>query len=91
MPRGARGTPTPRLPALWDMGGPVLMALGSGKQLPPGYAGGKTVVLDLWGRPAQTVGYILEEVKSVLQRRGEKCVASPRLVCLLCGLRFKVA
>ena len=34
----------PSLLPLWDMGCTVFMALGFGRQLPPGIAGGKTVV-----------------------------------------------
>jgi hypothetical protein len=38
--------------ALWDMGGPVFMALGLGQQSPPaGLAGGNTVVSVRGGRP----------------------------------------
>ena len=40
------------------MGSTVLMALGSGRELPPGIAGGKPVVEARGARPAQTPGYI---------------------------------
>ena len=45
------------------MGGPVLMALGSGRELPPGLADGKTVVSVRGARPAQTLGYVVGEVQ----------------------------
>ena len=44
--------------AVWDMGGAVLMAVGSGRQLPPGLAGGKTVFSVRGPRPAQTPGHV---------------------------------
>jgi len=80
-----RGQPGEGSQTLWDMGGTVFMALGFGRQLPPGLAGGKTPGY-MGGGEAREGGAREDHSRSASQ--GPRC--SHAIPHPECGLRFRV-